>query len=69
MTKTEFSDWKNSLSTKEVFAQLDNFREEMVGSLVSGGTLGGGVEVAEKTAKVVGCIMALDYMLKMEIEE
>lgn len=67
MTKEEYRGWRNSPLTNEIFVQIGNFREEMVEALTSGQTLGG--DIAVKTAKTVGCVMALDYILKMEIEE
>lgn len=67
ITKDEFRDWWNNEVTKAVIKELTSQRNDLTEELLAGKTLSGEAGMtAQLTARVVGEIAGLDYIINRE---
>jgi hypothetical protein len=70
LTKEEFEEWWNQRSTQEVLRKLGQERENLKNLVSFGATIGDTADqTATETARVVGKIEALSYILEKEVIE
>lgn len=67
ITKDEFLSWYNQEVTQSIFQHIEQLRKEFVEGLASGITLGD--KTSETTARAVGNIEGLDYLLNIRYSD
>ena len=68
MSKADFQTWLIQPATKQVFAALRELRQEWADKLANGGTLCGNGPTEQETARAVGVIQGIDFMLQAKWE-